>query len=270
MLAVVHRAELRAAACGRGRPRAGLHPCRSGLREDDDDHASGREPGCDRGLSLRRDPRGHVHRQGGRRDARSARGARRAGRALLDLPRGCARPAEVLRGRAAAEDPRVEGAAAPLHREHAATALPLPPGRRPRDRDRVGEEPAHSSVRVPELARRPRAADPEGPHAPRLPRVRAAQGRPGLRRLRGPDRAGDPALRRRRGRARLRFESATRPSRSTSTRTSTCSSRRSSTAGSATGTSCARSATTTSRSTPSRARARSTCSRCLPGFRTRR
>ena len=110
------------------------------------------------------------------------------------------------------------------------------------------------SVRVPELARRPRAADPDGPHAPRLPRVRAAQGRPGLRRLRGPDRAGDPALRRRRGRARRRSASATRPSPSTSTRTSTCSSRRSSTAGSATGTSCAPSATTTSRSTPSRAR----------------
>ena len=51
---------------------------------------------------------------------------------------------QVLRGRAASEDPRVEGAAAPLHREHAAAALPLPAGRRPRDRDRVGEEPAHS------------------------------------------------------------------------------------------------------------------------------
>ena len=193
--------EPRAAARGRGCPRAGLHPGRRRLREDDDDHAPCCEPGRERGLSLRRDPGGHVHRQGGGRDARSAGGARRAGRALLDLPRGCARPAQVLRGRASAEDPRVEGAPAPLHREHAATPLPLPSGRRPRDRDRVGEEPAHPAVRVPELARRPRAADPEGPHAPRLPRVRAAQGRPGLDRLRGPDRAGDPALRRGRGRA---------------------------------------------------------------------
>ena len=124
------------------------------------------------------------------------------GRALLDLPLGRARAAALLRRRAAAADPRLEGASSAAHRKHAAAALPLPARGRPRDRDRVGEEPPHHARRLPPLARRSRAADPVRPHAARLPRVRAAQGRAGLGRLRGPDRADDPALRRRRGRAR--------------------------------------------------------------------
>ena len=130
------------------------------------------------------------------------RRARRAGRALLDVPLGRARAAPLLRRRAAAADPRLESASSAAHRKHSAAAVPLPARGRPRDRDRVGEEPPHPARRLPPLARRPRAADPLRSHAARLPRVRAAQGRPGLGRLRGPARADDSPLRRGRGRAR--------------------------------------------------------------------
>ena len=46
------------------------------------------------------DPRGHVHRQGGRRDASAARGARRRGCAGAHVPLGGARAAAPLRARA--------------------------------------------------------------------------------------------------------------------------------------------------------------------------
>ena len=42
-----------------------------------------------------------------------------------------------------AQDPADEGAAAAADRERAAGAVPLPPGGGSRDRDRVGEVPAH-------------------------------------------------------------------------------------------------------------------------------
>ena len=108
------------------------------------------------------------------------------------LPRGGARAAAPLRARARRQI--LASKALPLRRiaNSLPGAVPLPPGRRPRDRDRVGEEPAHHARPLPRGARRPRAADPAGPHAPRLPAVRAAQDAAGLHRLRGPARAGDP------------------------------------------------------------------------------
>ena len=166
------------------------------VREDDDDHAPGRKSGREQGFSRRRDPRGHVHRQGGRRDARTARAARGPWGSVCDLPRGGARAAPVLRRRAAGADPRLEGAPAPLHRELAPAAVSLPAGGRPGDRGRMGEEPAHHARRLSELAGGAPSADPGGPDAPRLHRVRAAQGARRLGRLRGPARADHPALRR--------------------------------------------------------------------------
>ena len=123
------------------------------------------------------------------------------GRARLDLPLGGTRAATPLR-RGSGPDPPLEGAAAAADRQLAAGGVPLPARRRPRDGDRVGEEPAPHTRHVPRLARRPRAADPARPLAAGVPGVRAAQGRRGAARLRGPARAGGAAARRGRGRAR--------------------------------------------------------------------
>ena len=168
------------------------------------------------------------------------------------------------------QDPRLEGAAAPPHRQHAA-------------RRRTASGPAADLATEIEWAKNRRIAPDDylrslGDHEPPIPadlmarvyreyeRRKADQGCVDFEdlleltiRLFDAD-AG----------ALERCATATARSRSTSTRTSTCSSRRCSTAGSATGTSCARSATTTSRSTRSPARAPSTCSGCRSGFRMRR
>ena len=188
-------------------------------------------------------------------------------RARLDLPLGGARAAPPLR-RGSGPDPPLEGAAPAADRQLAAGGVPLPARRRPRDGDRVGEEPAPHARHVPRLARRPRAADPARPLAAGVPGVRAAQGRRGAARLRGPARAGGAAARRATTACARRCTTAGAPSPSTSTRTSTCSSSRCSISGSATGTTSARSATTTRRSTASRARAPSGCSRCRGASRT--
>ena len=153
----------------------GLHPRRCGLGQDDDDHAPDREPGGDRRVRAARDPCGHVHGQGGDRDASSGWSALGVGgvsartfhsAALRQLHRLGDPPDRIM---------AVEGAAAAAAREHAAAAVQVPPGRRSRDRDRVGEEPAAHAGDLSRRSRRPRAADPAGPDAPHLPRVRGAR-----------------------------------------------------------------------------------------------
>ena len=52
------------------------------------------------------------------------------------------------RGEAPGQDPLDEGAAAAADRQHAAAAVPVPAGGRPRDRGRVGEEPAPDAAVV--------------------------------------------------------------------------------------------------------------------------
>ena len=143
------------------------------------------------GLSRRRDPRRAPSRT--RPRARCARGSTAlgvTGVARSHLPLGCARAAALLRRRAAAADPRLEGASSEAHRKHSAR------GRyrfRPAADLATEIEWAKNRRITPDdylaLARRSRAADPARPHAARLPRVRAAQGRAGLGRLRGSARA---------------------------------------------------------------------------------
>ena len=200
----------------------------------------------------------------------AARGARRAGSRRAHVPRRGARSAAPVRARPRRQDRLLEGAAAAPDRELAPRRVSLPSRGRSRDRDRVGEEPAHHAAALSRRARRPRAADPGRSDAPRVPAVRGAQGGRRLRRLRGSARARGPALLGRRRGARRCFASATARSRSTSTRTSTSSSRSCSSCGSARATSSASSATTTSRSTRSPARHPSICSRCRRASRTRR
>ena len=144
----------------------------------------------------------------------------------------------------------------------APAALQVPAGRRPRHRDRVGQEPAHPARRAtsPRSTTTSRRSRRDLMHT-RLPRVRAA-----ARRDRGEIDFEDLLelairhLRERRAGARATSATATAPSPSTSTRTSTCSSRRCSTSGSARATTSASSATTTSRSTPSPVRRRGSSS----------
>ena len=89
-----------------------------------------------------RDPRRHLHRQGGGRDAGAAGAARGRRRPRADVPRQRAPAAALLRPRAG-RGSAVEGVDAAPHRELAAAPVPLPAGGGPRDRDRVGQEPAH-------------------------------------------------------------------------------------------------------------------------------
>ena len=95
---------------------------------------------------------------------------------------------------AVGQDPAVEGAALRHIANGCRRRIQLPAGRRSRDRDRVGEEPAHHAATLPRRARRPRAADPARPDAARLPALRAAQARTGADRLRGPARAARSRL----------------------------------------------------------------------------
>ena len=144
----------------------------AGSGQDDDDHAPDREPGGDGRVRADADPRRHVHRQGGRRDAGAARGARRRA--------ACARARSTPpRSRSCATSrPEPVGRILPskaLMLRQIANSLPapyqVPAGRRPRDRDRVGEEPADHAP----SATAPRSSDhvppiPRRPDAPRLPR----------------------------------------------------------------------------------------------------
>ena len=166
--------------------------------------------------------------------------ARRARRAVRDLPLGRARAAPLLLRRSRRKDPRLEGAAAPAHREHAAAAVPLPARGRPRDRDRVGEEPPHRAGRLP----RARSATTSRRSRPTswLRVYREYERRKAERRAGSTSRTCSSSTMRlstRTSGARERCATGTARSRSTSTRTSTSSSRRCSTAGSASATSCA-------------------------------
>ena len=152
--------------------------------------------------ALRPDPRGHLHRQGRGRDARAAGAARRGRGRGADVPLGGAGAAAAGARRRPGADPLDQGAAAAPDRQHAAAAVPLPAGGRPRHRGRVGEEPAADPADLPRRAERPRAADPGGPDGEGLPRVRAAQGGLGRDRLRGPARADGADVRGGRARAR--------------------------------------------------------------------
>jgi hypothetical protein len=123
---------------GEGRHGPGLHPCRSRVGEDDHDHEEDRQPGCVRHLLGRLDPGGHLHRQGGGRDARAAGGAGGSRGARADVPRGRARATATSQQRAARPDPPVEGDGAPLAGAEPPPPLPVPAGRRPGHRDRMG------------------------------------------------------------------------------------------------------------------------------------
>ena len=121
----------------------------AGSGQDDHDHAADRLAGRVRRGALRPDPRRHLHRQGRRRDARAARAARRGGGRGAHVPLGGARAAAAGARRGAGADPLDQGAAPAPDREHAAAAVPLPPGRRPRHRGRVGQEPAADAADLP-------------------------------------------------------------------------------------------------------------------------
>ena len=152
------------------------------------------------------------------------------------------------------DHPAVEGDPARADRALAAPGVPVPPARRVRNRDRVGEEPPAASGALPRRAGRPPAAGAPGPDAPGLPRLRGAQAPRGridfedVLELLVRVYESSPAA--------IRAVPARRAARSpsTSTRTSTCSSRRCSTSGSASATTSASSVTTTRRSTRSPAR----------------
>ena len=81
-------------------------------------------------------------------------GPRRAARPGEHVPLGGAAPAPPLRARRRRAGAAVEGARAPAARERPAGAVQVPAGGRPRDRDRVGEEPADPARGLP---RSPRA-----------------------------------------------------------------------------------------------------------------
>ena len=178
------RAEPRAAARGRGRPRAGLHPRRRRLGQDDDDHAPDRAPGRDRRVSRR--TRSSPSPSPTRPRARCARGWQRSastGVARAHVPRRRARAAPPLRARArsARSSPSKALLAAP-DRERAAGAVPLPAARatsRPRSSGR--RTGACRRRRYRDGARRARAADPRRPDAARLPRATRSASASGAR-----------------------------------------------------------------------------------------
>ncbi len=116
-------------------------------------------------------------------------------------------------------DPAVEGAGAPPDRERPARRVPVSARGRPRDGDRMGEEPPNRAGRLPRGGRRPRAADPARPDAPRLPRLRTAEGSGGDARFRGSARAHRAAVRARATTCAPPSRPSTAPSPSTSTRT---------------------------------------------------
>ena len=180
----------------------GLHPCRGRLGQDHDDHAPDREPGCDRRVRGARDPRGHLHGQGGR--PRCAPGS--SGSASAASP-----PARSTRRRCASSTGsalRPSGSWPPRRSCSGSSANTLPPPFKFR--------PAGDLATEIEWAKNRRLTpgtylDGIGEHEPPippdlmfrdLPRLRGREVRSRLRRLRGPARADDPALRRAAGRAR--------------------------------------------------------------------
>ena len=169
------------------------------------------------------DPRGDVHGQGRGRAPNAARGARRRGRRGAHVPLGGALAAleavDRAHRRAAAPDPRPQGAGHLLARERAPAAAQVPAAARARGRDRVGEEPDDPARAVPRRARRPRAADPRRPDAPCLRRLRAAQGLDGAARFRGHARTRRCGCSTSTPRPPRMFARGSRPSRWTSTRT---------------------------------------------------
>ena len=99
------RSEPGAAPRGGGGARARVHPRGRRLGQDDDDHAPDRVAGRFGRVPGRRDPRRHVHGQGGRRDEGAACGARRRRRRGAHLPLGGARAASPLLARRGRADP---------------------------------------------------------------------------------------------------------------------------------------------------------------------
>ena len=172
-----------------------LHTCGRRVGKDDHDHAPDREPDRDRRVRAARDPRRHVHGQGGDRDARAAGAARRRRRDGADVSLGSTASVAPPR-RSARPD---HGLKALLLRQLGNT---LPPPYKFRSAGDLATEVEWAKNRrlTPATylagARRPRAADPARSDVPHLPRLRGREGRPRLRRLRGRARAHDPALRR--------------------------------------------------------------------------
>ena len=237
------------------------------LGQDDDDHAPDREPGRDRASSSRTQIlRGHVHGQGGDRDARAARAARRRRRHCAHVPLGGARASST--GSAI----RPTGSWPPRRCCFAQLGNTLPPPFKFRPAGDLATEIEWAKNRRLTPEHLPRRL---GDHVPPIPpdlmfRIfrgyEAEKARARLRRLRGPARADDPALRRAAGGARGGSRALPRVHRRRVPGRQPPCSRRCSTAGSATATSCARSATTTSRSTRSPARRPITCSGCRQRF----
>ena len=187
--------------------------------EDSDDHAD-QHVGRTEAFPSRRDPCGHLHRQGRRRAPRAAGAARGARRHRAHLPRRRARAAAPLRPGARQRARPVDGAAAPLVRSlpgaYSTVRSPTSP------RDRVGKEPPHHARALPRGL-----GDHEPPHPDLMHRIYVryeGQAREGTSTSRICSSWRSAPTRRTIERWRS-FASATGRSRSTSTRTSTCSSR---------------------------------------------
>ena len=149
--------------------------------------------------------RRHVHRQGRRRDAGAAGGARPTRDRGLDVPCRGAAPAPALlapghRHRPPG-GPRDQGPDARRPGPRAARRLPLRRRARPRRRDRVGEgSPGVAGrLRGGRPGRRPRRSAPGAPLRAALPALRGGQGAGRPDRLRGHARDDRPAPRGRAG-----------------------------------------------------------------------
>ena len=251
-----------AAPRGRGRARAGVHPRRRRVGQDDDDHAADRAPGRDgRVRAVRQILAVTFTEKAAGGDEVAARGARR---------RRASRRARSTRPRSRSftTSPRRRSGGSCRRRRSSlrqiANGLPPPFKFRPAGDLATEIEWAKNAEdrrrRVPARARRARAADPgrpDGAGVREYERRKEARGEIDFEDLL------ELAIRLHEGDEQVRGDvprRATARSPSTSTRTSTCCSRRCSSCGSATVTTCASSATTTSRSTASRARRPAGCS----------
>ena len=115
-----------------------------------------------------------------------------AGVRASHLPLRGAAPAPPLRAGRGRADPAVEGARAPPDRELAAGAVQVPARRRPRDRDRVGEEPPDPAGTATTDREPPIPLDLMQRVYREYERRKAAEG---ADRLRGPARADGAAVR---------------------------------------------------------------------------
>ncbi len=220
--------------------------------------------------------RGHLHRAGGRRDARAAAPARRGRGAGAHLPLRRAAPAPVL---LAAGGRRRDAAAAGAQgaaRRGGRRPLPHPPGpqrtagRHRRDRVVQGHPDRPRGLRGGGGQDRPRRAARPGRGGADLHHVRAAQAGPRGDRLRGraaADRRRAPGPART---SRSRCARSTSTSWSTSTRTSARSSSGCSTSGWASGENLCVVGDASRRSTPSPAPPRTSCWASAAGTRTPR